>query len=723
MTSLTRPKIRPTSPRLHRLLMGAAALATLAAAAPARANATRTFRQATAKDFEEGEATGSMVQPTGEVVPGMKATAVEAPGAFTWCSAQSRDGRVAYFGGGDEGKIYAVDTQRGSSDGKASEKARLVATLEAPWVTALAVRLDGVLLAGTTPGGRIFSVDPRSGAVKEFAKVAAEHVWAIVYDDKSATAYVGTGAPGKIFAVDNKGKTRALWDSRDKHVVSLVRDDANHLLAGTSEEAILYRVGTDGHAEAVQDFEATEVRAVARSGDAITIAVNDFDKTTPPLPFGPPAAKGTKVVISAGGTPSSAGTLPRPGAQKAKAALYRLERDGRLEQIFAIADGYFTSLAVDDATGDVYAATGTQGRVYRVRPDRTAGLAIDLPERQALTLLRAGGGFLVGTGDVGAIYRARAAAADEAIYLSKVFDAETRARWGLLRWQGGKGLTIETRSGVTSKPDEGWSAFQKLQDVRGSFEGGAGQVASPASRYVQYRVTLAGAEARLGELTLAYLAQNQRARVTEFTTTDGSAASGTPPAPGTPVVHAHATVLKLRWKLENLDGDELDYRLAFREQNEAVWRPLGGPDALLKPEYDWNTEGLPDGTYVVRIVTSDERAQPRERVLDSTYLSPPVLVDNRKPEVAGLAAKYPFVSGRARDDASPITQIEMAVDGAEWHEVAPADGICDDLVESFTVKLPSLAPGPHDVTVRAWDSADNVGAASITVRPPHARGP
>ena len=103
-------------------------------------------------------------------------------------------------------------------------------------------------------------------------------------------------------------------------------------------------------------------------------------------------------------------------------------------------------------------------------------------------------------------------------------------------------------------------------------------------------------------------------------------------------------------------------------------------------------------------------------MLDYTYFSPPVLVDNRKPEVAGLAAKYPFVSGRARDAASPITQIEMAVDGAEWHEVAPADGICDDLVESFTVKLPALTPGPHDVTVRAWDSADNVGAASISVQ-------
>jgi hypothetical protein len=689
----------------------------LGASAPAFATATKTFRQSSAKDFEEGEASATMILPTGEVVPGMKTSPIAAESSFVWCSASSRDGATAYFGSGDEGKIFAVDARAAD---KKDDKARLVAKLDAPWVTALAVRPDGTLLAGTTPGGRIFTVDPRSGAVKELTKLPAEHVWALVYEDKTATTYVGAGAPGKIFAVDGKGKSRALWDSRDKHVVSLAWADERHLFAGTSEEAILYRVGLDGRGEALQDFEAEEVRAVARAGDAVTIAVNDFEKAAPPFAPWPPAAKGTRVVIAAGGPPSSAGALPRPGQRKSKAALYRLERDGRIEQIFSIADGYFTSLVVDDKTGDVYAATGSQGRVYRVQPDRTASLAIDLPERQALTVVRAngsGGPFLVGTGDAGAIYRAhRANAHGEATYLSRVLDAETRAQWGLLRWHGGKGLTLETRSGITAKPDEGWTAFQRLQGAHAGAEGGAGQVASPAARYVQYRATLEGADARLGEVTLAYLPQNQRARVTEFTASDGSAAGGTPPAPGTPVVRAHATILKLRWKVENLDGDELDYRLAFREENEAVWRPLGTSEPLLKPEYDWNTEGLPDGTYVVRIVTSDERAQPRERALDSTYLAPPVLVDNRKPEVAGLAAKGAFVSGRARDQQSAITQIEVAVDGAEWHEVAPADGICDDLVEGFTVKLPALAPGPHAVTVRAWDSADNVGAASITVK-------
>jgi outer membrane protein assembly factor BamB len=704
-----------TQPRTSRLL--ALALLVHVAAlmilmpATATAGAAKTFRQSTAKDFEEGEATGTMILPTGELVPGMKATAVSAASAFVWCSALSRDGGTAYFGSGDEGKIFAVETKGGS------DKARTVATLGAPWVTSLAVLKDGTLLAGTTPGGKLFTVDPKSGATKEFTKLPAEHVWALVHDDATGTTYVGTGAPGKIFAVDAKGKSRALWDSRDKHVVSLTRGDDKHLFAGTSEEAILHRVSLDGKGVALQDFEAEEVRAVARVGGAIIVAANDFEKTTASLSGGPTPAKGTKIVLSTSGIPSSAGALPRPGGRKAKAALYRLEPDGRIEQIFSVSDGYFTSLAADDATGDVYAASGTDGRVFKIRADRTATLALDLSERQALTLVRAGGELLVGTGDVGGVSRARpVSGAGEATYTSKVLDAEAPARWGMMRWQGAKGVTLETRSGITAKPDESWSPFTKLQSPRTSADGGAGQIASPPARYVQYRATLEGAAARLGEITTAFLPQNQRARVTEFTASDGTASGGAPPAPGSPVVRGHTAIIKLRWKVENLDGDELDYRLAFREVNEATWRPLGPADPLLKPEFDWNTDGVPDGSYVVRVITTDNRAQPRERALESTYLSAPFLVDNRKPEVAGLTAKYPYVSGRARDDASPITQIEVAVDGAEWHEVAPTDGICDDLVESFSVKLPALTPGPHAVTVRAWDSADNVGASSVTVK-------
>ncbi|HEY7371280.1 MAG TPA: hypothetical protein VIF57_03810 [Polyangia bacterium] len=696
-------------------------IAALLIAATATAAVTKSFRQTTAKDFEEGEATASMVLPTGDVVPGMKSSPITLDAAFVWCGALSPDGKTAYFGTGDQGRVYAVDT------GATGGKARLVTTLEAAWVTALAVRPDGTLVAGTTPGGRVFTIDPKSGKSKLLATLTAEHVWALALD-KSGTVYAGTGGPGKIAAIDAGGRARAIWDSGDKHVVSLIMADDKHLYAGTSEEAILYKVGLDGRAEALADFDAEEVRALARFGGSLYAAVNDFEKGGGAALGGAGAAaapRGTKITTATSGSPASAGSLPRPGQRKAKAALYRIDADGRMEQMFSIPDGYFTTLAFDDA-GRAYVGTGSEGRVWRVSPDRTAALAIDVSERQALALLRAGNGFLVGTGDVGGIYRAVPAAPRQATYLSRVLDGEYRSKWGLFRWHGTHDVAIESRSGNTAKPDATWTGFAALERPHPTAEGGVGQVASPPARYVQYRATFGAPEGRLAAVTLAYLPQNQRARITELGPADGGA-----PAPaigalgamaatstGGAPARAHQSVIKLRWKVENPDGDELSYRLAFRQENDAVWRPLGGPDPLTKTEYDWNTEGLPDGTYVVRVIASDERSEPRERALETTFTSSPILVDNRKPEVVGLTVKYPIVTGRARDDQSPLVALEYSVDGGDWQILSAADGICDDLVEAFTIKLPPLAPGPHAVAVRAWDSADNVGAASISIRAP-----
>ncbi|MEA2698291.1 MAG: hypothetical protein QOI66_2562, partial [Myxococcales bacterium] len=534
-------------------LVGPALLAM--APAPVLAGGTKVFRQTSAKDFDEGEATGSRILPSGEVAAGMKAARVPLDAAFVWCSALTKDGGTAYFGTGDDGKIFAVDSSAAAASSKTEKPARKIADLDAAWVTALAVRPDGLLLAGATPGGRVYLVDPKSGSAHELAKLPAEHVWSLAYDATSGTTYVGTGLPGKIFAVDSKGKSRAVWDSGDKHVVSLLRAADGRLLAGTSEEGILFRVGTDGRAEALHDFEAEEVRAIARDGETIFVAVNDFEKTAAPVVPGPVAAKGTRVTVSATGAPTSAGALPRPGQRKSKAGLYRLESDGRIEQIFSTADGYFTSLQLDTA-GGVYVATGTQGKVYHVAKDRSASLAVDLPERQALTLAPAGAGLLIGSGDVGGVYRARPAVGDEASYLSKVMDAEYPARWGMARWHGTVGLTVETRSGNTAKPDNTWAPWRRVERPQTTAGGSAGAITSPSGRYLQYRVGLSGPTGRLRDMSLYYLPQNQRARMTEVTVADPPA---TPPVAG--AARVHSAVVKLRWKVENVDGDDLAYRL------------------------------------------------------------------------------------------------------------------------------------------------------------------
>jgi outer membrane protein assembly factor BamB len=694
------------------------AAAGLLVATAALATTTRFFRQTTAKDFEEGEATSSMVLPNGEVIPGMKATRLALDAAFAWCVALSPDGRTAYFGTGDQGRIYTVPVA--ASAGEAEK----LAEIDAPWVTALAARSDATLLAGSTPGGRVFAVDGKTGTARTFAKLPAEHIWALLSDAKNARTYAATGIPGQVFVIDGKGKERLLWDSGDKHVMALAAADKGVLLAGTADRAILYRVHADGQAEALHDFEANEIRAIARVSGATYLAVNAFERPgdAPATPaVGAQPGKGTK--IAPGPAPVS-GAQPRADQVKGHAAVYRLDDDGRIEQVLALADGYFTALLVGP-DNQVYAASGTQGKVYRISPDRTAALAIDLPERQALAMVATPEGFLVGTGDVGAIFRVRPASASDASYLSKVLDADGPARWGFLRWTGSADLVFETRAGNTAKPDKAWSDWAKLESLSHHDQQGQGKVAGTQARYLQYRVGLPAPSSSLREVLAYYVPHNQRARVTEVYLADAAAApaaSGAGGAAGSLATvpagtRSHSSVLKLRWKVENPDNDELIYRLWFRQERQPVWQPLGGPDPLSKSEYDWNTDSVPDGHYLIRVWVSDEKVTPKDRALDFTFDSPSFLVDNTRPAVLDLQAQLPRVTGRVHDAASVISQIEYSIDGNDWRPVSPDDGILDEMTEAFSIRLPpSLTAGPHIITVRAWDSADNLGSAHLQVQ-------
>src|SRR5260370_42015806 len=150
-------------------------------------------------------------------------------------------------------------------------------------------------------------------------------------------------------------------------------------------------------------------------------------------------------------TSTTTATMTRD--RKGKGAVYRVDPDGRVEQLHALADGYFTALHVDPE-GNLYAASGANGRVYLIKPDRTVITAVDLPERQVLTLAFGGKDRLLGTGDAGAAYRIDPAPPKDARYLTKVFDAQFPPRWGHLRWAGDGNLTVEPPPGTPTRPDK-----------------------------------------------------------------------------------------------------------------------------------------------------------------------------------------------------------------------------------------------------------------------------
>ncbi len=656
------------------------------------------FVQTSAADFEEGEAVGTVVAPPGQVEPGFSHRRVDIDAAFVWSSALAADGKTAFVGTGDPGRVYATSIAQGG--------ARLLAELPEPWVTAVAVQSPQTLLVATTPGAKLYQVNISDGKYKEIARLESEHIWSLLHDSKTRVTYAATGSPGRIATIDAAGKVRKLWDSGDQHLVSLAFDAEGALLAGSAEKAILFRVTPQGKATALTDFEAAEVRAVVVVGDVTYVAVNAFESAPDvAAQTQDKAAKGTPLV-SGGKAPAAPGRLPRPGAPKGRGAVYRLDKQGALESVASLDQGYFSALGADKA-GNVFAAAGTEGKVFRIDPDRNVVLLAELPERQALTVWPTATGLVVGTGDAGAVFVATPATAKNASYLSKVFDATRWAHWGQFRYGASSALAIETRAGNTARPDATWAVWSALASPTFAHSEGEGRIASPSARYVQYRVTLPP-DAALRDTAIYHRPQNLRTRVSELSLAapEGVDASK----------REHNAVLKLRWKVENADGDVIAYKLSYKPESENQWRTLvPGHEALAKAEYDWNTETVPDGEYVVQIKATDAPSVPQDQALESTYVSPPVLVDNTRPTITDLAARLPEVTGVAQDAGSVISHVEVSIDAGPWQSAAAKDGLLDQKQEAFGFRLPNLTAGAHVVAVRAYDAANNVGAAQLVI--------
>jgi len=227
----------------------------------------------------------------------------------------------------------------------------------------------------------------------------------------------------------------------------------------------------------------------------------------------------------------------------------------------------------------------------------------------------------------------------------------------------------------------------------------------------------------LSEVLLPFVTDNLPAVLTSVDATprntppaakDGAAV---PSSGGEP--ERHSSVIKLTWKVDNPDADNLRYRLSYRMEGQTIARDLTRPDELLtKTEYDWETASLPEGPYRLRVEVTDEIANPPERVFRHALESTTLIVDNTAPVIRALAAQGRHVRGDAVDGVGPIARVDLSVDGrTEWHPYLPLDGIFDEPVEAFDCDVTSFVPpGNHLVTVRVFDQAGNFAVRSVELK-------
>jgi hypothetical protein len=153
-----------------------------------------------------------------------------------------------------------------------------------------------------------------------------------------------------------------------------------------------------------------------------------------------------------------------------------------------------------------WAATADEGKVLVTDARGRSGVAYEDPVAASVLAVAAGDdAVFAGTANPARLIRLGLHGEVTGSYDSPVLDAERVSRWAHISWDAdvpeGASVTVTTRSGNSQVPEDGsWGPWTAPCQQGGS-------VASPAARYLQYRVTMSrttGAEPRLNRLTVLY---------------------------------------------------------------------------------------------------------------------------------------------------------------------------------------------------------------------------
>lgn len=678
----------------------------------ASAVGTRTFDLDTADKLGGGEQQGTAVTSTGLVVAGWSTARTALSGGVSVRSALLRPDGSILVGVAPEGRVIKVDAQ-----GKES----IVADLEGAFAATSIVQGPGdKIYVATYPKGEIFVVDPNAAVgvnpsapkppkPKAWVKLPSDHVWGLAYDGKKKELFAATGPDGKIYRIDAAGKFQVHHAVDDEQVVSIAIGGDGTLYAGTSPKGLLYAIKTPLDARVIEDFHGNDVKSIVvvpgKNGkgaatETLYCIANEYsgggESPKPKVP-------GTKQPVSA---------YEPPKATKGKGELWKFEDPAGVakgERLHHDDTTPFFSLAapLDAKPGGyvAYVGTSNEGKVVAVDDVHGWATLAKVDERQvgAIALAAsAGKGSWFVTGDAAVAHRVTGIGAPDATWTSRALDAGLKATFGKLSWRSDGPLELETRTGATEKPDDTWSKWSAPITQ-------PGKTTAPAGRYVQVRARWKGQPATLRAVSIAFVTENLRAIVTDVTVpTKGELPkAGAIPASGSEVPKHDATI-KLTWKVDDPDNDALRYRLWYKREGTAIWRPITKDDEpISSSDYSWNTEALAEGWYRVRVEASDEMANPIGGALKHALDSAAFSVDNTPPTIEGLRVTKGVLEGTAKDGVGPIARLEVEIDGKPpWRPIAPKDGILDDATEAIAAPL-DLPAGNHVVALRAYDAAGN----------------
>ncbi len=764
------------------------------------AGGTAFWRMDTFTDFARGSFTGISLSRDGKLLLAPRMEEVFTTGqALVWSMAEDSSGNV-YLGTGHSGKVFRLD----GKDPKG--KGREFFDAPEPDVFALAVDKKNNVYAGTSPDGKVYRVSAE-GHAEEFFDPKAKYIWSLALDAQG-NVYVGTGDRGRIYRVAPDGKGALFFDTQQSHVMTLAVAPDSSLIAGSEPNGLLYRITKEGRGFVLYDAPLAEIHSVAVAADgsvyASAIAAGAqknlglaaaaaagaasegaLGNTTITIRAAPPVdpegdkkddkqkqqekEAAEKAAVAAAAAAAAAAATPVPVIDSStglRSAIYRVAPDRTVETVWSSREESVYDI-LPSAEGLLF-STDERGRVYQLNAEKQTTLLVQTNEEQTTRLVRRGEHVLAATSNFGKLFRVETRPAERGWYESPVHDTRSISRWGKLMWRAmvppGARVEFFTRAGNSANPDNTWTDWERTGNAGGGRGGDVfeEQVASPPSRYIQWKAVFHGAaappvrSALLEEVAVAYLPQNRApiissiavnptVYVPSLAAAPRPAAAGaiTPstepmvvivddsatPKPATPQVTSSASAAAapkpgsqptviVSWQAEDPDNDRMSFRVFIRGEGESEWRLL--KDDVHDTSMQLEPETLPDGKYQVRLVASDAEANPRETARTAAQISAPFLIDNTPPVVKTLAAGRNGATADVRfevtDAASVLRRAEYSLDGGPWFPIFAEDGIVDSRNETFRIRLDKLAAGEHVVVLRVYDSGSNAGMGKAVLK-------
>lgn len=728
----------------------AAACAVSFAAPDALAVSPKYWIHDTTAEFLKGKLDGVSVTSDGSLRLAPKVDVLAEPDApYVWDVVMDAQGR-AYLGTGDEGWIVRV----------AGKERQGFFHCDALEVLSLAIAKDGTIFAGTAPDGLIYRVHP-DGKGDVLYDAPESYVWDLALGPDGAL-YAGVGSRAGVWRIDTRtGKADAYVSIDDNHVVSLAFDSEGRLLLGTEGRGLVVRVGKDKHPTVLHDCPEGEVGAVLGGANGVVWAgASSASDAREQANTDSPDSTADGATPD-GMSPEDNEESPRPDeppspylfrvrpTEEGKGVLYRVDADGNVARFWESGQGAIFDLA-DAGEGEILATTGEDGRVYRVGTDGTATLLLDASEDHVVAAVRdpSGDAWLLATANPSRLLRMSAEPRGRGTYDSQVLDADRLAKWGRIDWTGevtGGGVALQVRTGNTQKPDTTWTEWS------GEMRGDSSPLAVSRARFLQWRAVLEGGGSKtpiVRRVRVSSLQSNVPPLITTvevvpsgtrfydeepearprpvFQTLPGgisvqysfeSAAGKFPPEQRAPWTQG---LRQIRWEAADPNGDALVVELAFRRLDETEWKPFA--DDVEGTSWTFNSNGVPDGEYVVRVTVTDKRANPYDEKTASR-VSEAFLVDNTPPTFRDVQSRRDGpklrITGTIADETSDVVRLEYSVDGDDWLDQPPADGIFDSRAEAIdaNVDVDEKGAKEHSILLRGMDLAGNLGSTRVLVKP------